>query len=79
MPGHAIYAPSSSATWLACSYSARHSIPEAPKPLKTKLAADEGTRAHALLEAAISDMEMPDEGDSKAEAIALRMDFIRSS
>ena len=73
---HAIYSPSSSATWLKCSYSARNSVPEAPKPLATKLAADEGTRAHTLLEAAISKMEMPDEGDSKAEAIALGMDFI---
>ena len=76
MAGHAIYAPSSSATWLKCSFSARNSVPEAPKPLATKLAADEGTRGHALLEAAISKMEMPDEGDSKAEAIALGMDFI---
>jgi Protein of unknown function (DUF2800) len=73
---HSIYAPSSSATWLKCSFSARNSVPEAPKPLKTQLAANEGTRGHALLEAAISDMEMPDEGDSKAEAIALGMSFI---
>ena len=76
MAGHAIYAPSSSATWLKCSFSARNSVPEAPKPLATELAADEGTRGHALLEAAISKMEMPHEDDSKAEAIALGMDFI---
>lgn len=74
---HAVYAPSSAATWLECSFSARNSVPEPPKPIKTQLAADEGTRAHALLEAAVSQMEFPDEDDSKADAIALGMDFIR--
>lgn len=76
MAAHAIYAPSSSKTWLACSYSARNSVPEAPKPLATKLAADEGTRAHELSAEAVHG-EMPDSDDPKADAIALRMDFIR--
>lgn len=73
---HAIFAPSSAATWLECSFSARNSVPEEPKPAKTMAAANEGTRGHALLEAAISQMQFPDEGDSKAEAIALGVDFI---
>jgi hypothetical protein len=74
---HDIYAPSSSSTWLECTYSARHSVPEPPKPLKTKLAADEGTRVHTLFEVAISEMEMPEEGDTAADAIALGLDFVR--
>lgn len=76
MVSHAVYPPSSSSTWLKCSFSARNSVPEAPKPPKTQLAANEGKRGHSLLEASISEMELPDGGDSKAEAIALGMDFI---
>lgn len=74
---HSIFAPSSSATWLECSFSARNSVPEEPKPLKTRIAADEGTRVHTLLEVAISQMEFPDEADTAADAIALGMSFIR--
>jgi hypothetical protein len=74
---HAIFAPSSAATWMECSFSARNSVPEAPKPLKTQLAADEGTRVHTLLEVAISQMEFPEDGDTATDAIALGMDFIR--
>lgn len=74
---HAVFAPSSSATWLECSFSAMNAVPDPPKPAKTQAAADEGTRVHSLLENAISHMEMPEEGDSAAEAIALGMDFIR--
>lgn len=74
--GHDIYAPSSSATWLECTFSARNSVPEPPKPEKTRLAADEGTRVHSLLESAISDMEFPEEGDTAAGAIELGMNFI---
>jgi len=74
---HAIYAPSSAATWLECTFSARNSVPEAPKPLTTQQAADEGTRVHTLLENAISKMEFPDDGDAAAGAIALGMDFVR--
>lgn len=74
---HAIYAPSSAATWLECTYSARNSVPEPPKPLKTQHTADEGTRVHTLLEVAISQMEMPEDGDTAADAIELGMSFIR--
>lgn len=73
---HALFAPSSAATWLECSFSARNSVPEPPKPPKTQAAADEGTRGHALLEAAVSQMEFPDETDIKAEAITLGVSFI---
>lgn len=74
---HAVFAPSSSATWLECSFSAMNAVPDPPKPAKTQAAADEGTRVHSLLENAISQMEMPEEGDTAASAIALGMDFIR--
>ena len=74
---HAIFAPSSSATWIPCPFSARNSVPEIEKPLKTQLAAAEGTRVHSLLEAAISEMEFPEEGDTAADAIELGMDFLR--
>lgn len=76
MASHTLFAPSSAATWLECSFSARNSVPEPPKPPKTQAAADEGTRGHALLEAAVSQMGFPDEGDTKAEAIALGVSFI---
>lgn len=75
--GHAIFAPSSSATWLECSFSALNAVPDEPKPVSTKAAADEGTRVHSLLENAITAMEFPEEGDTAADAIALGMDFIR--
>lgn len=74
---HAIFAPSSAATWIECSFSARNSVPDEPKPLKTRLAANEGDRVHALLEDAIKDMEFPEDGDTAADAIALGMSFIR--
>ena len=76
MPSHALFAPSSAATWLECSFSARNSVPEPPKPPKTQAAADEGTRAHELFAAAVSH-DMPHEDDAKAEAIALGLDFVR--
>lgn len=74
---HAIFAPSSSATWIPCAFSARNSVPEQDKPLKTQLAAAEGTRVHALLEVAISEMEFPEDGDTAADAIELGIDFLR--
>lgn len=77
MPGHSIFAPSSAATWLECPFSARNSVPEPPKPATTQAAADEGTRGHELMEAAVSRGDFPEEGDSKAEAVALGEDFVR--
>jgi len=74
---HAIFAPSSAATWLECSFSARNSVPEPPKPLKTQLAADEGTRGHELLAVAVAEAAFPDDDDSKAEAVALGINFVR--
>src|SRR5580692_9665520 len=74
---HSIFAPSSAATWLECSFSARNSVPEAPKPLKTQLAADEGTRGHELLAIAVAEHAFPDAADSKAEAVALGIDFVQ--
>lgn len=73
---HSIFAPSSAATWLECSFSARNSVPEAPKPLKTRLAADEGKRGHTLMEAVAEQSEWPDDGDSKAKVIQLGYNFI---
>lgn len=75
--GHAIFAPSKAATWLECSFSARNSVPEPTKPAATQAAANEGKRGHTLLERAISKAEFPAEDDSKADAIALGMDFVR--
>lgn len=74
---HAIFAPSSAATWLECSFSARNSVPEPPKPPKTQAAADEGHRVHALFEASITNNNDAAEGDTAADSIALGMDFVR--
>ena len=74
---HALFAPSSAATWLECSFSARNSVPEPPKPLTTQLAADEGTRGHELLADAVAKHAFPDDDDSKAEAVALGVNFVR--
>lgn len=74
---HSIFAPSSSATWIPCSYSARNAVPDAPKKESTRVAAKEGDRVHSLFEAAISQMEMPDDGDTAAEAIALGVSYVR--
>lgn len=73
---HAVFAPSSAATWLPCPFSARNGVPAAPKPVKTQMAAKEGTRVHTLFEVAISQMEFPDEGDTAADAIALGATFV---
>lgn len=74
---HALFAPSSAATWLSCSFAARNSVPDAPKKASTRAAADEGTRVHALFEAAVLQMDMPEDGDTAADAIALGMDYVR--
>lgn len=75
--GHAVFAPSSTATWIECSWSALNAVPEPPKPEKTRLAAEEGTRVHALLERAITAGEEPGHNDHARDTIALGMDFIR--
>src|SRR5258705_5736339 len=56
MAGHAIFAPSSAARWLACPPSATLSqgLPERPSP-----AALEGTRVHAVVERALRTGEIP--------------------
>lgn len=74
---HEIYAPSSSATWLECTYSARHAVPEAPKPLSTQEAADEGTRRHLSLDGYVRSGELPPEDAPEYEQIALAADFLR--
>ena len=74
---HALFPPSSSATWLECSWSARNAVPEPPKKAETAAAADEGTRRHELLSEAVLDGWLPEQGDEAREQIALAMDFIR--
>ena len=74
--GHALFAPSSAATWLECSYSARNSVPDPPKPLKTQIAADSGTRDHAFMEAAVTQHELPEDVD-KREVVETGLDFLR--
>lgn len=73
---HAIFAPSSAATWLECSFSALNAVPDPPKKVTTQLAADEGTRVHALFEAAVRN-DLPDADDTAAAAIELGVDFVR--
>lgn len=72
MASHALFAPSSAATWLACSYSARNAVPEAPKPEATRLAAYAGTAAHEGMEILVSEGGMP-----ATDSEALALDFIR--
>ncbi len=74
---HAVFAPSSAATWLECSFSARNSVPEAPKPESTQAAADEGTRRHTALELALTDGLPDDCPDEVREQIDLAVAFIR--
>lgn len=75
---HSLFPPSSAATWLECSYSARNAVPEPPKKESTRAAADEGTRRHDLLSDAIVFFgELPDVDDEAREQIALAMDFVR--
>lgn len=77
MASHAIFAPSSAATWLECPYSARNSVPEPPKPAETQAAADEGTRRHVLLSDAIVFFGEYDAEDPAADQIALALSFVR--
>lgn len=48
---HAVFAPSSAATWLECSYSAIGAVPNAPRKQSTEDAADAGTQLHEDMEA----------------------------
>jgi CRISPR/Cas system-associated exonuclease Cas4 (RecB family) len=74
---HAPYSPSSSATWILCSFSARNAVPDPPKPKSTKEAADEGTRVHDLFEDFVKNDKAPDEDDSAAEAVERGVRFVR--
>jgi hypothetical protein len=57
MNGHATYAPSSAARWLACPPSA---LLSQDLPERTNPAALEGTRVHGVVERAIRNNEIPD-------------------
>lgn len=48
---HDIFNASSTATWIECSYSALHAVPEPLKPESTRLAAEAGTEKHSAMEA----------------------------
>jgi len=73
---HSVFAPSSAATWLECSFAALNAVPDPPRKASTVDASDEGTRVHALFEAAVRG-DHPNEDDHAAAAIALGMDFVR--
>lgn len=75
--GHDVFAPSSAATWMNCTFSARNGVPDPPKKASTKAASDEGTRVHDLFDVAVSQMEFPEDGDTAADAVALGLDFVR--
>lgn len=53
---HDIFNASSTATWIECSYSALHAIPDPPKKESTVLAAESGTAQHVDMESG----ELPD-------------------
>lgn len=74
---HALFPPSSAATWLECSYSARNAVPEAPKPESTAAAADEGTRRHGIMEMVVTGDGWPTADDPAYEQAALALAFIR--
>jgi hypothetical protein len=76
MAAHAQFAPSSAATWLHCSWSARNAPAQELKPQSTIEKADEGTRMHAVLERAARDGTMPNEPEDFRVA-SLYVDFIR--
>jgi Protein of unknown function (DUF2800) len=75
--GHSVFAPSSAATWLECSFSARNSVPEQPKPESTRAAADEGTRRHSVLGDLITMNVWPPEDAPEYEQMTLAVDFLR--
>src|ERR1700730_12341776 len=51
MSKHEIFSASSAATWLECSWSALHAVPEPPRKASTVAAAEAGTEAHVDVEA----------------------------
>jgi hypothetical protein len=53
---HDIFNASSTATWIECSYSALHAVPDPPKKESTVIASEAGTAQHVDMEAG----EMPD-------------------
>lgn len=53
---HDVFNASSTATWIECSYSALHAVPDAPKKQETIVAADAGTAKHKDME----DGNLPD-------------------
>lgn len=73
---HAKFSPSSAATWLNCSWSARNAVPQEHKPQSTVEAANEGTRVHALLEGWHATGAMPSEDDVAYDAVATWANFI---
>ena len=73
---HAVYAPSSAATWLKCSYSARFAVPEETKKQSTVEAAAEGTRVHELLERWHRTDELPAPDDPAHESVQLWAAFV---
>jgi hypothetical protein len=50
MSKHEIFSASSAATWLKCSWSALHAIPEPPRKASTIAAAEAGTAKHEAME-----------------------------
>lgn len=73
---HAKFAPSSAATWLKCSWSARNAVPEDMKKATTIEAAAEGTRVHALLEQWHTTGDLPPPDDEAHESVKLWAAFI---
>jgi hypothetical protein len=58
MSKHDTFNASSAATWLECSWSALHAVPDAPKKASTVAAAEAGTEKHAYVEAGdVSEVE----------------------
>lgn len=78
MAVHASFSPSSAATWLNCSYSARNAPAiELPKKASTKEASDEGTRVHDALLVWHMFGELPPRGVVEYRSVALWADMVR--
>lgn len=74
---HDIFNASATATWLECSWSALHKVPNPPKKADTIAAADEGTRRHLSLDGYVYFGELPPEDAPEYEQIVLAADFLR--